>query len=116
MIVYQLAIMSKAFKADLEAYGHFETVDRHPGSQLRALLIEPWEKSTPARRASNGPECTILVDALDDWERDQGVQFLRTLFDVVKEHQPQDLKFFVTSRLDPALVEEVKAFDNKQVC
>jgi hypothetical protein len=115
-IVYQLALKSGAFKAALEECDRFETVDHHPGSQLVALLIEPWEKSTTARRASKEPEYAIFIDALDELEREQGVQFLRTLFDAIKGHQLQDLKFFVTSRLDPVLVEEVKAFDNKQVC
>jgi hypothetical protein len=115
-IVYQLALKSKAFKAALEACDRFETIDHHPGSQLVALLIEPWEKSTSARRAGNEPEYTIFIDALDELDREQGVQFLRTLFDVVKQYQPQGLKFLVTSRLDPGLVKEVEAFDNKQVC
>jgi hypothetical protein len=115
-IVYQLALKSTAFKAELEASNRFETVDHHPASQLVALLIEPWKKSTSARRAGNEPEYAIFIDALDELDREQGVQFLRTLFDVVKQHQPRGLKFLVTSRLDPGLVKEVEAFDNKQVC
>ncbi|KAH6890046.1 WD40-repeat-containing domain protein [Coprinopsis sp. MPI-PUGE-AT-0042] len=115
-IVYQLALRSKAFQDALKAYGRFETVDHGPQSQIMGLLIEPWRMSAAGRLAENEPCYVIPIDALDELEGTGGTEFLGTLFDVLEKEDLSGLKFFVTSRSDPALVKRIASFSNKQVC
>jgi hypothetical protein len=115
-IVYRLAVESPAFRAALKAHGDFRKVDHSPQSQFEALLVGPWIQSLPQRKANNEPCFVISIDAIDELDSTGGTEFLKTLIRVVKEHDLSGLKFFVTSRLEPALVEQIEAIDDKQVC
>jgi hypothetical protein len=115
-VVYQLALRSPSFRMALKDHGRFDTVDQGPRSQLMGLLIEPWQKSTPARLEANEPCYVILIEALDELEQKGGAEFLGTLFDVLEKADLSGLKFFVTSRSDPTLVKRIASFPAKQVC
>ncbi|KAH6907740.1 WD40-repeat-containing domain protein [Coprinopsis sp. MPI-PUGE-AT-0042] len=113
-LVYNLALRSAPFRDALQEHGRFETVTHGPRSQLVGLLITPWEKSAPQRMAANEPCYVLPIDALDELEGPGGTEFLGALFDVVE--QLPGLKFFVTSRSDPALVKRILSFPSKQIC
>ncbi|KAH6880195.1 hypothetical protein BKA70DRAFT_1411870 [Coprinopsis sp. MPI-PUGE-AT-0042] len=115
-IVYHLALRSKAFRAALREHGRFETVDHGPRSQLMGLLVEPWRKCARERRAKKEPCYVVPTDALDELEGMGGVVFLSTLLDIVDQQDLSGLKFFVTTRSEPALVKRIESFSNKQVC
>ena len=100
----------------LKEYGDFKKVDHGPRSQFEALLVKPWKESLAQRQENSEPFYVIPIDALDELDFPGGVEFLQTLIDIVKEHDLYGLKFLVTSRLEPALVEELESFEEKQVC
>jgi len=113
-IVYHLALRCKAFADALNQYGKFESVEQNANAQLKDLLIEPWEKSTPNR----GADCSylIVIDALDEIDGTGGSEFLRDLLDAIRKHRLLGLKFFVTSRSDRHLITHVESFKEKEFC
>ncbi|KAH6892666.1 hypothetical protein BKA70DRAFT_1162165 [Coprinopsis sp. MPI-PUGE-AT-0042] len=114
-IVYQLALRSKSFREALRARGRLETVDHGPKSQIQGLLVEPWKLSASKRLAEKEPCYVIPLDALDELEGKGGTEFLGSLFDVANQQDLLGLKFFVTSRSEPALVKQIESFTNKQI-
>ncbi|KAF6742254.1 hypothetical protein DFP72DRAFT_1179432 [Ephemerocybe angulata] len=117
-IVYHLALRCAAFAETLREGGSFDVIDQDPVTQLKALLVDPWCKSrAKADGGSTKPKrYLIVVDALDEIEGKDGSEFLRALFDIIRENKLPGLKFFITSRSDPDLVARVEAFERKEWC
>jgi hypothetical protein len=115
-LVYHLALRSRPFRDALKEHGRFETVDHGPRSQLMGLLVEPWKFSAEGRKAAGEPCFAIPIDAIDELEGTAGVEFLSTLLDVVEQEDLSGLKFLITSRSEPALVERIESFPHKRVC
>jgi len=117
-IVYQLALKCKPFADALMHSGKFDTINQSPHDQLKGLLIEPWQASESARLANPStppPQYLIVIDALDEIDDTGGSEFLRDLLGVINEKRLRGLKFFATSRPDPALVSHVDNFGDKQL-
>ncbi|KAH8826467.1 quinon protein alcohol dehydrogenase-like superfamily [Flagelloscypha sp. PMI_526] len=77
--------------------------------QFRELLCNPWQAARP-----NGIEisqCVVAIDALDECDSNHGDEVLRLILDAIKNDQLQGLKFLVTSRPVPTIVE--RAFEMK---
>ncbi|PPQ87633.1 hypothetical protein CVT25_011473, partial [Psilocybe cyanescens] len=69
--------------------------------QIDELFVKPWEASTASRVGLPAP--VVVIDALD--ENDRGTDFLKELFRVVQLGKLKGIKFLVTSRPEPELVE-----------
>ncbi|RXW12216.1 hypothetical protein EST38_g13638, partial [Candolleomyces aberdarensis] len=117
-IAYHLALKCKAFAECLHRSGAFDAIYEGPRAQLDDLLIRPWgESQSVASKDSTipPPRFLIVIDALDEVEKQGGSEFLRALLDVINENDLPGLKFFVTSRSDPDLVDYVDRFQRKQL-
>ena len=80
--------------------------------QMDKLLAEPWKASLDCRECLQMP--VVIVDALD--ENDCGTNFLEELLRVVKSGKLAGIKFLVTSRPEPKLVDMCKSFPEDAVC
>ena len=116
-IVYHLALVCKPFANALTHCGRFETIHRDVRTQLEDLLVRPWNESESDRLAdsSTPPYYLIVIDALDEIDGKGGSDFLRDLLNIIHKHHLLGLKFFVTSRPDPDLVNHLRSFEDKQL-
>src|SRR6266700_4223702 len=87
-------------------------VDAELHRQIDELLAKPWQASHARRNCLQVP--VIIVDALD--ESDRGTNFLQELLRVVECGELTGIKFLVTSRPDPRLVDMCKLFPPNAVC
>ncbi|TFK18165.1 hypothetical protein FA15DRAFT_628203, partial [Coprinopsis marcescibilis] len=112
-IVYHLALKCKAFADALHRFGEFDAMDQEPSVQLDKLLAKPWNasesESTKARRY------LVIIDALDETGPTDGPRFLKSLLSLIDKTPLSGLKFFVTSREEPDLVELVNSLEQKHV-
>jgi hypothetical protein len=72
------------------------------------LLVDPWKKSA-AERPKELPPSLVIIDALDEIEDEGGSKFLKDLLQVVHQNDLRGLKFLVTSRPDPSIVQLCKS-------
>ncbi|PPQ89299.1 hypothetical protein CVT25_000315 [Psilocybe cyanescens] len=79
--------------------------------QMDKLFAEPWQASIACRVGLPAP--VVVVDALD--ENDRGTDFLKELFRVVQLGKLKGIKFLVTSRPEPELVELFKELPENAV-
>ncbi|KAJ7711411.1 WD40 repeat-like protein [Mycena olivaceomarginata] len=82
---------------------------------LRDLLIQPWDMSIGDREGL--PPLVVVIDALDELENSDGSFFLEDLIREIAKHPDNlpSLKFFVTSRPDPSIVEIGKTLSSDTV-
>ena len=114
-IAYQLARKCKSYADALHIADKFDSVKLNVATQLRDLLVGPWQQSEGTR----GLErllYLIVIDALDEIEGEGGSAFLRDLLDAIDKYDLRGLKFLVTSRSDPELIERCKAFTSEAAC
>jgi len=91
-----------------------KVVDAGLHTQLDELLAKPWQASIAQRKGGDAPTPIVIVDALD--ESDRGTEFLEELLRVIRAGQLAGIKFLVTSRLDPKIVDLCKSFPQNAVC
>lgn len=91
-----------------------KVVDARLRIQIDELLAKPWQASITERENDDKPIPIIVVDALD--ESDRGTEFLEELLRVIHAGQLVGIKFLITSRLDPKIVELSKSFPSNAVC
>ena len=113
-LVYQLARKSRSYAHALHEADKFDSVDKLT-KQMKDLLVGPWQQSE-SRRHVELPPYLIVVDALDEIEADGGGIFLQSLLETINERRLRGLKFLVTSRPDPRVVEVCETFSFKAVC
>ena len=87
-------------------------VDAELCRQMDELLAKPWMASLVCRECLQVP--VVIVDALD--ENDGGTNFLEELLHSVKSGKLAGIKFLVTSRPEPTLVDMCKSFPENAVC
>ena len=80
--------------------------------QIDELLVKPWQASIARGNLLLTP--IIVVDALD--ESDRGTEFLEELLRVIQTGQLAGIKFLVTSRPEPRIVDMCKSFPPNAVC
>ncbi|KAF9029837.1 hypothetical protein BDZ89DRAFT_1065133, partial [Hymenopellis radicata] len=110
-IVYQLARYSRSFATAL-LQANLDSADSS-AKQMKDLLIEPWLKSA-SDRLPDFPPCLVIVDALDEVRG--GWEFLSELISTVEAGHLSGLKFLITSRREPKLVERCTALASDFVC
>lgn len=113
-LVYQLVRKSRSYVHALHEADKFDSVDKLT-KQMKDLLVGPWLQSE-FRRSVELPPYLIVVDALDEIEADGGSMFLQSLLETINQHRLRGLKFLVTSRPDPCVVELCENFSSKEVC
>ena len=111
-IAYQLSRKCKPDADALHNADNFDAVDHEVSTQLRDLLVGPWQQST---RGPTLPLYLIVIDALDEINGDGGSVFLRDLLTAIDEYDLRGLKFLVTSRPDSAVVMLCKSFTSDAV-
>ncbi|KAF9019013.1 WD40 repeat-like protein [Hymenopellis radicata] len=74
--------------------------------QVDKLLAGPWSASLPGRDGLPVP--VVVIDALD--ESDDGIEFLKNLLRVVGDKSLRGIKFLVTSRAQPEIVDLCHSF------
>jgi len=80
--------------------------------QIDELLVKPWQASIALQK--DLPTSIVVVDALD--ESDRGTEFLEELLRVIHVGQLAGIKFLVTSRPDPKIVDLCNSFPPNAVC
>jgi hypothetical protein len=113
-IAHELALKLPQFREKLLYSGadaNLPPLDEH----LQCLLVEPWEASIADREGL--PPLVVVLDALDELENEDGSHFLEALINAVENHGDHlsGLKFLVTSRRDPRIVEIGKALSPSTV-
>jgi len=88
-----------------------KAVDAGLRVQIDELLVKPWQASIAGRDI---PTPIVIVDALD--ESDRGAEFLEELLCVIHVGQLAGIKFLVTSRPDPKIVDICNSFPPNAVC
>jgi len=91
-----------------------KAVDAGLQIQIDELLAKPWQASIAERKGCGPPTPIVVVDALD--ESDRGTEFLGELLRVIHAGQLAGIKFLVTSRPDPKIVDLCKTFPPNAVC
>ena len=81
-------------------------------TQIDELLAKPWQASLAQRKDTPTP--IVVVDALD--ESDRGTEFLEELLRSIQAGQLAGIKFLVTSRPEPKIVDICKSFPPNAVC
>ena len=116
-IAYRLSLVCAPFAHALSRSSKFDAIDHDCKSQIKELLVKPWQASDRDRAADlpSPPSYLVIIDALDEIDDGGGSEFLRTLFDVLNKGELQGLKFFATSRPHHGLVSEVNSFETKRL-
>jgi len=112
-IAYQLTRTCKSYAGALHNAQNFDAVHHDVPTQLRDLLVGPWQHST---RNPQLPPYLIVIDALDEIKDGGGSPFLQELLTVIDEYDLRGFKFLVTSRPDPEVVTLCESFTSDAVC
>ena len=114
-IAYQLAHKCKLYADALHVIGKFDTVNLAVSSQIKGLLVGPWQLS----EVTHDPELPpylIVIDALDEIKGDGGLVFLHDLLIAINKYNLRGFKFLVTSRSDPKVAALCESFVSEAVC
>ena len=114
-IACQLAHICKSYADALYVAQKFNAVNHDVVTQLKDLLIGPWEQSEPTRSPEQ-PPFLIVIDALDELTGDGGTVFLRDLLMTIDKYDLRGFKFLVTSRSHPEVVQLCESFASRTVC
>jgi NACHT domain len=114
-IAYQLAHKCKSYADALHVTDKFDAINHDVASQMKDLLIGPWQLSEAARHAEL-PPYLIVIDALDEIKGDRGSAFLYNLLIAIDENDLRGLKILVTSRSDPKVAALCKSFASEAIC
>jgi hypothetical protein len=114
-IAYQLALKCKSYANALHAAKKFDAVNYDVATQMKDLLVGPWQQSE-ATRPPGLPPYLIVIDGLDEIRDNKGPEFLRSLLTAINKDDLKGLKFLVTSRSDPKMVTLCKSFASLAVC
>ena len=114
-IAYQLARKCKSYANALHIADKFDAVNHEVATQLKDLLVGPWQQSE-ATRHSGLPPYLIVIDALDEIKDNKGPVFLSNLLTVINEYDLRGFKFLVTSRPDPKVAALCGSFASEAVC
>ena len=114
-IAYQLAHKCESYANALHVANQFNAVNHDVSSQMKNLLVGPWQLSEGSRHPEL-PPYLIVIDALDEIKGDGGSVFLRVLLTTIKEYDLRGFKFLVTSRSDPKVAALCESFTSEAVC
>jgi len=113
-IVDQLALHSQPYATALLKANKFNSVNI-TSKQMKDLLVDPWMQSMSEHHAEFRP-FLVVVDALDEIEDRGGSAFLEELLRMTDKYRLCGLKFLITSRPDPDLVNLCSSFTSDAIC
>jgi hypothetical protein len=116
-IANQLLVLSKPFAQFIEQIP-IELVIPVTDGHVDSLLVQPWSSAIASQSEAQLPTkpTLIVIDALDEIENDQGSELIKKLIQAVSSSNGlHGLKFFVTSRPHPQIVEECSSIDQRAV-
>ena len=114
-IAYQLAYKCKSYANALYVADKFNAVNHDVSSQIKSLLVGPWQLSEASRHPEL-PPYLIVIDALDEIKDDGGSAFLRDLLIAINKYDLRGFKFLVTSRSDPKVAALCESFASEAIC
>jgi len=113
-LAYQLARICETYRAALHEVDTSDAVQSHNvQEQLQRFLFQPWMGRT---QSHDRPIYLVVVDALDEIEDSKRSLFLEQLLKSLQTNNITGLKFLVTSRPDPEIVDLCESFPLKVVC
>jgi len=113
-LAYQLARICETYRAALLGVDTSDAVQSHNiQEQLQIFLFQPWMRR---KHSHDRPIYLIVVDALDEIEDSERSMFLEQLLRSLQTDNITGLKFLVTSRPDPEIVDLCKTFPPGAVC
>ncbi|KAG6886715.1 hypothetical protein C0995_005628 [Termitomyces sp. Mi166 len=113
-LVYQLAHNSKSFAQSLFSIDKLDSAKKL-GKQIKDLLVNPWQHFVN-KQSKDLPPYLVIIDALDEIQDGGGSEFLKELLQTVENGALNGLKFLVTSRPDPKIVDLCKSFSSDAIC
>jgi hypothetical protein len=113
-IVYQLAHKCELYANALHVANKFNAVNHNVSSQMKSLLVGPWQLSEALRDPELHPYL-IVIDALDEIKGDGGSGFLRDLLISINDYDLRGFKFLLTSRSDPEVATLCESFSSETV-
>ena len=114
-IAYQLAHRCPSYAEALHVTDKFDAVNYKVSTQIKDLLVGPWQQSEVTRDPEL-PPFLIIIDALDEINGEGGSEFLSNLLMTIDIYDLRGLKFLITSRSDPKVVTLCKSFASDAVC
>ena len=114
-IAYQLAHKCKSYANALHVADKFDAVNHDVSSQIKGLLVGPWQLSETTRHPEL-PPYLIVIDALDEIKDDGGSLFLRDLLIAINKYNLRGFKFLVTSRSNHKVAALCVSFVSEAVC
>jgi len=115
-IAYQLAHKCRSYAEALHITGKFSVVNHDVSTQLKGLLVGPWQQSVEATRGPELRPYLFVIDALDEIKDNGGSAFLLDLLTAINEYDLRGFKFLVTSRSDPEVAKLCESFTSEAVC
>jgi hypothetical protein len=113
-IAYQLAQKCKSYANALHVADKFDAVNHNVSSQMKGLLVGPWQLSEATRPKL--PPYLIVIDAFDEIKGNGGSAFLHDLLIAINEYDLRGFKFLVTSWSDPKVAALCESFASEAVC
>ena len=112
-IAYQLAHKCKSYANALHIADKFDAVDHGVSTQIKDLLVKPWQLSEAVRDSESS--YLIIIDAVDELIKG-GSAFLGDLLISINKYDLRRFKFLVTSRTDPKIAALFESFASVAVC
>ncbi|KAF7374039.1 WD40 repeat-like protein [Mycena sanguinolenta] len=117
-IAQQLLSLSKPFAKFIEGVA-VEVIIPASSHHVEELLVRPWcsvTGSQPKVRLRKTKPVVVVIDALDEIENDQGSELVKQLIQAVSSSKRLcGLKFLITSRPHPRIVDECSSIDQRTV-
>ncbi|KAF7374029.1 WD40 repeat-like protein [Mycena sanguinolenta] len=115
-IVQQLLLLNKPF-AHLIEQVPIELIIPASDEHIDELLAKPWSSATSQSDVQLKTKLMVVViDALDEIENDQGSKLIKQLIQALSGSKGlRGLKFFVTSRPHPRIVDECSSINERAV-
>ncbi|KAF7367093.1 WD40 repeat-like protein [Mycena sanguinolenta] len=112
-IAHQLLVLSESF-AQLMKQIPIELVIPALDDHVDKLLVQPWFSASEAQLPTK--PMLVVIDALDEIEKEEGSELIKQLIQAVSmSKRLHGLKFFITSRPHPRIVDECSSIDQKAV-
>ncbi|KAF7374041.1 WD40 repeat-like protein [Mycena sanguinolenta] len=117
-IAQQLSSFSKPFAKFMEGIA-LDVIIPASGYHVEELLIRPWRSaavSQPKAQLRKTKPVMVVIDALDEIENDQGSEFVKQLIQAVSGSKGfRGLRFLITSRPHPQIINECSSINEKAV-
>ncbi|KAJ7310679.1 hypothetical protein DFH08DRAFT_1046444, partial [Mycena albidolilacea] len=117
-ISQQLLSLSKPFAKCIEGVP-IEVIIPASAQHVQQLLVQPWSQATASQakvQLRKTKPVVVVIDALDEIENDQGSELVKQLIQAISSFKGLcGLKFLITSRPHPRIVNECSSINQKAI-